>query len=852
MFLFLNGYLITPFFADHLVSKSPSIECNASLPGSSLSAMAFNGSNISICCCGGTGLILIETDVSDSKSPFFIFSFRSALGILLKLALTMTSSSLVTLSKVSGLSDWRFYKDLTITGQHVSNIFENKLTISNIPFGQVGYAGHSYARNAADPGVTGGFEPDGFETVGFDISSQPVEVDLALFYDIKTFPIVEKDLLLVYDIEPPAVVQQDLLLVYDIEDSDPPGGGTGSTVEKDLLLVYDILGRTQPSLTFVSAGDYDCKDDTDDTIQNMLNHNPNCVIGNGDYSYDDKADCFITIFNRLGSQLVNTTIATIGNHDHKNEDTNSKVHDSIHNYFRLDSTGLSTKTVENVFILSMNTQDEDITDTNETQYQYVESNLQSAANNPNIDWIIVVMHKPLYGLEASHEPLTSVRNVYQPLFDQYGVDFVLHGHNHNMQLTEPLEDGGTVLATENSSDVYDFTQPHGQFYMTVGTGGKSLKNISDSQPSWMRFMDDDNHGILVMTLDESGTTFFLKIVANDGTILDEFAVTKSTQPGSGGGNPPPATGLDPFGISKFHPTTSNGWKDAPGWEYYSTVWGQGKVFDVDVPDNGTISGDPYMHFKDVSGASFKVQGDGRLTVKSESTTSTRFRVWDDNNLDAGNKNALDAGRGRRWTANVEMTVYFNRKANTPGDGLDGTFGMRIGSDHHFGAAGSGSCYYNAHEYVLFIMTNGEIYLGGEPYHGTRRDKKPDNIEDVDFWDNGNKGIILNQWVGFKFIKREVDNGQNIFLEVFRDMSHGQDGGQWQKLMEFKHTNGNWTNNEMDDLFDDSVSNSDECVITPSSEDQPHNHSGGMCYLRLSTVKEIDIKWLSIRDIDPLN
>jgi len=49
------------------------------------------------------------------------------------------------------------------------------------------------------------------------------------------------------------------------------------------------------SHNFVSVGDFDCKRETRNTIQNIVNLDPVYVLALGDYSYDKSADCWFKI-----------------------------------------------------------------------------------------------------------------------------------------------------------------------------------------------------------------------------------------------------------------------------------------------------------------------------------------------------------------------------------------------------------------------------------------------------------------------------------------------------------------------------------------------------------------------------
>ena len=61
------------------------------------------------------------------------------------------------------------------------------------------------------------------------------------------------------------------------------------------------------------------------------------------------------------------------------------------------------------------------------QYEWLEDELKSTADDPR-QWKIVIMHVPMYAPEycPNHDALTFLK----PLFERYGVDLVLTGHEH--------------------------------------------------------------------------------------------------------------------------------------------------------------------------------------------------------------------------------------------------------------------------------------------------------------------------------------------------------------------------------------------------------------------------------------
>jgi predicted MPP superfamily phosphohydrolase len=77
-------------------------------------------------------------------------------------------------------------------------------------------------------------------------------------------------------------------------------------------------------------------------------------------------------------------------------------------------------------------------------------------------WKIVIIHRPPYSSSPIHTE-TDVREKLVPIFEAYGVDLVLAGHNHNYERTYPLRNG-TVSTLEEGGIVY----------VVTGGGGRTL------------------------------------------------------------------------------------------------------------------------------------------------------------------------------------------------------------------------------------------------------------------------------------------------------------------------------------------------------------------------------------------
>ena len=272
---------------------------------------------------------------------------------------------------------------------------------------------------------------------------------------------------------------------------------------------------TTSNFNIAAVGDWGCNSNTDRTITNIQGKNPELILGLGDYSYQSTANCWLQKVDPIDEKME----ITIGNHD----DESSSLLNQYLRHFGLTSQYYSFN-FQNIHFTVMST--ELSLGVGSSQYNFVRNDLAQAASNPNIDWIVVFYHKLAYTSPTNHAAESTLRNAYHPLFDQYGVDLVLQGHNHNYQRTFPLmynsASPSNPIRTSTSTDTYN--DPAGQVYATVGTGGISLYDLS-SKASFV-VTQSKTYGILNIDVLNNGTTLDATFYANDGTIKDHFSITK--------------------------------------------------------------------------------------------------------------------------------------------------------------------------------------------------------------------------------------------------------------------------------------------------------------------------------------
>lgn len=275
-------------------------------------------------------------------------------------------------------------------------------------------------------------------------------------------------------------------------------------------------------LRITAVGDWGCTGNTLDTVKNAKNLNPNLVLALGDYSYGNTPGCWFDAIRPIGPM----TKINFGNHEVES--------DTLLNSY-LKNFGLSRQyysyNIGNVHVLTMAT--EETFSTGSQQYNFVVKDLEAASIDSNIKWIIVNLHTPIYASPNTCDDSgcagdKTLRDIYHPLFDKYGVDLVLEGHIHNYQRSYPIGynslDSSSPLVTNCSKNSY--SNPDGQIYAVVGTGGVNLHGLS-GKASFMASQQDSKFGILDMRF--SNNKLDANFISNDGSMMDQFSITKTVK-----------------------------------------------------------------------------------------------------------------------------------------------------------------------------------------------------------------------------------------------------------------------------------------------------------------------------------
>ena len=312
------------------------------------------------------------------------------------------------------------------------------------------------------------------------------------------------------------------------------------------------------NFVFVVTGDWDCNKNTENTVNNIKSKSPDLVVSTGDMSYGDSGDCFYKVVNPIISKLK----ISLGNHDTP-EDGSTSLQNEYESYFKLKKPFYSFDYKNTHFIMMDSTHETSITSSDQ-QYQFVKQDLEKTSKNSNINWIIVTLHEPFYTNPGKHPPDQGLAKVYHPLFDKYGVDLVLAGHNHWYERTLPLkfndnapaspivepedETEGEERISGNDDQIINFetlgdTATINKFddsdnptFITIGTAGRKQHDQSGRLP-YITSVWDNGFGFLKIEVtkkalfgefyaNEAADKTGKKIIEPNYLIRDKFAISK--------------------------------------------------------------------------------------------------------------------------------------------------------------------------------------------------------------------------------------------------------------------------------------------------------------------------------------
>ena len=254
--------------------------------------------------------------------------------------------------------------------------------------------------------------------------------------------------------------------------------------------------------------------------------------------------------------------------------------------------------------------------------------------------------------------------------------------------------------------------------------------------------------------------------------------------------------LDVFGITQMYPTVTAGLE----WD---SAWWNGDAHELTVGGNNYDAADPLMLANQRGTGTVTVNGDGTLSM-----TGSQPRIY------------LATLDNHPWL-NVEITVYYQRleDAGTAWAGL--VVGARSGPNGH----GTDNC--TATTYYARFRHDGDVDVEKELEHPASEGRESQAI-----WDDA--PLPTNTWIGMKYIVTNQEANQHVRLQVFRDLSEGEDGGTWEPLIDTVDEGG-WSPDHA------CAYEADHIIV----------QGGGAVFVRNTDLSGPGAlyKWLTVREID---
>ncbi len=131
------------------------------------------------------------------------------------------------------------------------------------------------------------------------------------------------------------------------------------------------------------------------------------------------------------------------------------------------------------------------------QYNWIVNDLSVSDKN----WKIFLFHKPGWSAGGGHDNSTQVQQVLQPLFEQYGVQLAITGHNH----------------------YYARAMVNGVNHITTGGGGAPLYNPNPNSDSIVKVSKSYHY----CKVHVKGDTLTYKAIKDDGSVIETFKIQNS-------------------------------------------------------------------------------------------------------------------------------------------------------------------------------------------------------------------------------------------------------------------------------------------------------------------------------------
>ena len=179
-----------------------------------------------------------------------------------------------------------------------------------------------------------------------------------------------------------------------------------------------------------------------------------------------------------------------------------------------------------IHFIALNSDDEGSLRAGQPQYEWLRADLAATTKR----WKIVYLHHMVYASTSGHSVRERTQTNLSPLFDQYDVDLVIQGHNHNYERTLPVRFGAYQNPVIATTERTNYVNPDGTIYVTTGGAGQGLASFSGAPAAWSA-VQCRCHQILRVDVDDAGV-LSVRAIGPEGNLVDQFTISKTGSAGS--------------------------------------------------------------------------------------------------------------------------------------------------------------------------------------------------------------------------------------------------------------------------------------------------------------------------------
>ena len=275
------------------------------------------------------------------------------------------------------------------------------------------------------------------------------------------------------------------------------------------------------AFTFCAMGD--CRDYPSvlTTVSNLaIARKPTFTLFNGDLTVDgNSASEYNSFFSAITGYLPNNLVFhAMGNHDA----ADSSLFTNLWDLPRTNGSNLYYSfRYGNCLFITLNTNDAG----NSAQLTWLKNTLSAANSDPTIMWKIVSCHHCFFTDGAHAGDMDSYRATVWKAFDDYGVDLVLTGHDHNYQRSFPVN-----LNVSSTKPVTAFGSQTGQGRCEIisGGAGAGLYTQETTADAWAINIFNSTYNYSFFSV--QGCKIKMTAYNSTNVLIDSLTLDKSSSP----------------------------------------------------------------------------------------------------------------------------------------------------------------------------------------------------------------------------------------------------------------------------------------------------------------------------------